>query len=92
MSEEYLEMIEQAFERQFGLHGVRAEYSFYIPHQVNLKVKLPVEPTPEMKELGCAIEAEHAELDQLVWVHVVRDRGDSWLSSGWKALSRRLAA
>ena len=46
MSEEYLEMIEQEFERQFGLHSVRAEYALYIPHQVNLKVKLPVEPTP----------------------------------------------
>jgi|GEM_PF-7086413 len=57
MSEDDREMIEQEFERQFGLHGVRAEYSLYIPHQVNLKVRLPVEPTPEMKALGRAIEA-----------------------------------
>jgi len=34
-------------------------------------ITVPVEPTPEMKALGEAIEAQHAELDQTVWVHVV---------------------
>jgi len=84
--------IEETFEQQFGLQGVRAEYSQSVPLQVNLKISMPVEPTPEMEALGRAIEAEHVELDQLVWVHVVRDRGDSWLRSGWKKLSKRLAA
>ena len=33
--------IEEAFEQQFGLQGVRAEYSQYVPLQVNLKISVP---------------------------------------------------
>lgn len=57
-----------------------------------MTIKVPVEPTPEMEAHGRAIEADHAELDRRVWVQVVRDRDDSWLRSGWKALSKRAAA
>ncbi|MBK1620145.1 hypothetical protein CKO42_17185 [Lamprobacter modestohalophilus] len=33
-----------------------------IPQQSALTVHVPLEPTPAMRELGRAIEAEHAEL------------------------------
>jgi hypothetical protein len=89
MFENYPKEIEEEFERQFGLQGVRAEFSQWIPLQVNLKISVPVEPTPEMKALGEAIEAEHAEFDQTVWVHVVRKRPEHWLRSCWRGLRRQ---
>lgn len=76
MSDDYLKTIEQTFEQQFALQGVRAEFSQFVPLQVNLKITVPVEPTPPQEALGRAIEAEHAELDQMVWVEVLRDRGE----------------
>lgn len=73
MTDAWLRTIEATFERNFALQGVRAEFApGLIPQQSALTVHVPLEPTPAMCELGRAIEAEHAELDQTVWVRVMR--------------------
>lgn len=73
MSDSLLNTIEAAFERNFGLQGVRAEFAHGpIPNQAALTVYVPAEPTAAMRELAQAIEAEHAELDRVLWVRVLR--------------------
>lgn len=52
--------------------GIRAEVSLVIPHQAQLTLFLPDEPTPEMAALARAIEAEYAELDRVVWIQFAR--------------------
>ena len=75
MTDSWLKTIEAAFERDFGLEGVRAEFAHGpIPHQAALRVYVPTKPTPAMHELAQAIEAEWAELDKVLWVRVVRQR------------------
>ena len=72
MSDAWLKTVEAAFERNFGLRGVRAEFApGPIPHQATLVVYVPAEPTAAMRELAQEIEAEHAELDQVLWVRVL---------------------
>ena len=64
MTDSWLKMIEATFERDFGLHGVRAEFAHGpIPLQAALTVYVPTEPTAAMRELTRAIEAEWAELE-----------------------------
>ena len=59
MTDAWLKTIEAAFERDFGLHGVRAEFAQGpIPHQAALTVYMPTEPTEAMRELARAIAAE----------------------------------
>ena len=75
MTDAWLKTIEATFERDFGLHGVRAEYAHgLIPHQAALTVYVPTAPTAAMGELARAIEAEWVELDQVLWVRVLRQR------------------
>jgi len=75
MTDAWLKTIEATFERDFGLHGVRAEFAYGpIPHQAALTVYVPTEPTPAMRELARAIEAEWGELDKVLWVRVLRQR------------------
>ena len=75
MTDAWLKTIEATFERDFGLHGVRAEYADGpMPHQAALTVYVPTEPTAAMGELARAIEAEWAELDKVLWVRVLRQR------------------
>ena len=69
MPDSWLKTIEAAFERDFGLRGGQAEYARGpIPYQSTLTVSVPTEPTAAMHELARAIEAESAELDQVLWV------------------------
>lgn len=64
MTDAWLQTIEATFERDFGLEEVRAEFAQGpIPHQAALTVYVPTEPTPAMRELTRAIEAEWAELE-----------------------------
>ena len=64
MTDAWLKTIEAAFERDFGLHGVRAEYAYGpIPLQAALTVYVPTAPTAAMRELARAIAAEWAELE-----------------------------
>ena len=75
MTDSWLKMIEATFERDFGLHGVRAEFAHGpIPLQAALTVYVPTEPTEAMRELARAIEAEWAELDKVLWVRVLGQR------------------
>lgn len=92
MPDTWLKSIEDEFEQRFEIEGVRAELSKIIPLQANLKITIPNEPTPEMNALARAIEAEHAEIDQIIWVKVVRTGTDSRLRSFWSAVSQRLAS
>ena len=75
MTDSWLKTIEATFERDFGLHGVRAEFA-HVPNplQTALTVYLPTKPTPAMHELARAIEAEWAELDKVLWVRVLGQR------------------
>ena len=75
MTDAWLKTIEATFERDFGLHGVRAEFApGPIPLQAALKVYVPTAPTAAMRELARAIAAEWAELDKVLWVRVLRQR------------------
>ena len=70
-----MKTIEATYERDFGLHGVRAEFApGPIPLQAALTVYVPTAPTAAMRELARAIAAEWAELDKVLWVRVLRQR------------------
>ena len=70
-----MKTIAATYERDFGLEGVRAEFAHGpIPLQAALTVYVPTEPTPAMRELTRAIEAEWAELDKVLWVRVLGQR------------------
>ena len=72
MVENWLRAIEETIEQRFGVRGVQAELSLAIPQQAQLTLYVPAEPTPEMAALAREIEAEHAELDEVVWIKFVR--------------------
>ena len=75
MTDAWLKTIEATFERDFGLHGVRAEFApGPIPLQAALTVYVPTAPTEAMHELARAIAAEWAELDKVLWVRVLGQR------------------
>ncbi len=70
-----MKTIEATYERDFGLHGVRAEFApGPLPLQAALTVYVPTAPTAAMRELARAIEAEWAELDKVLWVRVLGQR------------------
>ena len=96
MTDAWLKTIEATFERDFGLEGVRAEFAHGpIPHQAALTVYVPTEPTPAMRELARAIEAEWAELDKVLWVRVLRQRrpwGSWWARAVMPGAWRRANA
>ena len=70
-----MKTIEATYERDFGLHGVRAEFApGPLPLQAALTVYVPTAPTAAMRELARAIAAEWAELDKVLWVRVLRQR------------------
>ena len=72
MVENWLRAIEETFEQRFGMSGIRAKVSLVIPHQAQLTLFLPADPTPEMAALAREIEAEYAELDRVVWIQFAR--------------------
>ena len=75
MTDAWLKTIEAAFERDFGLYGVRAEFAHGpMPLQAALTVYVPTAPTAAMRELARAIAAEWAELDKVLWVRVLGQR------------------
>ena len=96
MTDAWLKTIEATFERDFGLHGVRAEFAYGpIPLQAALTVYVPTKPTPAMHELARAIEAEWAELDKVLWVRVLRQHqpwGSWWARAVMPGAWRRSSA